>query len=267
LAGIVKRWRKSRFDRKDVGHAVDLAGGTALIIRRLLAPLTVAVVAFHAGPGFSQGAFPAPLPGQAAPANDPAFPPVNGARAAAPASDPAFPAVNGLAPTASLGGSFPANGTAPITDPGFQRTPAPPSQGGAPDKCMKSFLPLREDAEKRGKLIQAASQHHAPPDEACKLIKGFGEAEVKMIKYVEAHSAECGIPPQIADQLKSGHKNTETMQQKVCTVAEQAAQAKKNAAGPSLSDVLGSAASVPDATTSKKRGTTFDTLSGNALER
>jgi hypothetical protein len=240
-----------------------------LIIRRLLAPLTVAVVAFHAGPGFSQGAFPAPLPGQAAPANDPAFPPVNGARAA-PASDPAFPAVNGLAPSVSLGtaqGSFPVNGTAPITEPGFQRTPAPPSQAGAPDKCMKAFLPLREDAEKRGKLIQAASEHHAPPDQACKLIKGFGEAEVKMIKYVEAHSAECGIPPQIADQLKGGHKNTETMQQKVCTVAEQAAQAKKNAAGPSLSDVLGSAASVPDATTSKKRGTTFDTLSGNALER
>ena len=73
--------------------------------------------------------------------------------------------------------------------------------------------------------------------------------------------------PTHPDQLKSGHKNTETMQQKVCTVAEQAAQAKKNAAGPSLSDVLGSAASVPDATTSKKRGTTFDTLSGNALER
>jgi hypothetical protein len=248
---------------------MDLAGGTALIIRRLLAPLTVAVVAFHPGQGFSQGAFPAPLPGQAAPASDPAFPPVNGSRAA-PASDPAFPAVNGLAPTVSLGtapGSFPVNGAAPIAEPGFQRTPAPPSQGGAADKCMKAFVPLREDAEKRGKLIQIASQKHAPPDQACKLIKGFGEAEIKMIKYVETHSAECGIPPQIADQLKSGHKNTETMQQKVCAVAQQAAQQQKNVAGPSLSDVLGSAATVPDAATSKKRGTTFDTLSGNALDR
>jgi len=39
---------------------------TALIIRRLIVSLTVAVVTFHAGQGFTQGAFPAPLPGQAA---------------------------------------------------------------------------------------------------------------------------------------------------------------------------------------------------------
>jgi hypothetical protein len=39
-------------------------------------------------------------------------------------------------------------------------------------------------------------------------------------------------------------------------------------AGPSLSDVLGSAAALPEATVAKKSGgTTFDTLSGNALTR
>ena len=37
-----------------------------------------------------------------------------------------------------------------------------------------------------------------------------------MIKYVETHAAKCGIPPQISDQLKNGHKNTENMQKKVC---------------------------------------------------
>jgi hypothetical protein len=268
LAGIVKTYRKSRFYREDVGHPIDLAGATALIIRRLLMPLAVAAVAFHAHPGFSQGAFPAPLPGHAAPANDPAFPPVNGVR---PASDPAFPPVNGGAPTASLGAapsSFPTGGAAPIANPGFQPAPTGPSQGGPPDKCMKGFLPLRQDAEKRGKLIQVAGEKHAPPDQACKLIKSFGEAEIKMIKYVDAHAAECGIPASISEQLKSGHKNTETMEQKVCAVAVQAAEQQKRSAGPSLSDVLGSAATVPDAaSTSKKRGTTFDTLSGNALQR
>jgi hypothetical protein len=270
LAGIVKTHRKSRFYREDVGDPIDLAGATALIIRRLLMPLAAAVVAFNASPGFSQGAFPAPLPSQAAPANDPAFPPVNGARAA-PASDPAFPAVNGAAPAASFGAapsSFPVGGAAPIANPGFQPAPAGPSQGGGADKCMKAFLPLRQDAEKRGKLIQIAGEKHAPPDQACKLIKSFGEAEIKMIKYVETHSAECGIPPSIAEQLKNGHKNTESMEQKVCAVAVQAAEQQKRSAGPSLSDVLGSAATVPDAaSTSKKRGTTFDTLSGNALQR
>jgi hypothetical protein len=57
------------------------------------------------------------------------------------------------------------------------------------------------------------------------------------------------------------------LEHKVCGVAQLAAVQQKKASGPSLSDVLGSAATVPDAASSKKHGTTFDTLSGNALER
>jgi len=130
---------------------------------------------------------------------------------------------------------------------------------------MKGFMPLREEAEKRGKLIQAASSRHAPPDEACKLIGNFGQAEIKMIKYVESHAAKCGIPAQVSDQLKTGHKNTENMQQKVCAVAQQVQQ--RGPAGPSLSEVLGSSAALPEATATKKGGSTFDTLNGNVLTR
>jgi hypothetical protein len=97
-------------------------------------------------------------------------------------------------------------------------------------QCMKEFAPLREEAENRGKLIKAASSRHAPPDEACKLISNFGQAETMMIRYVEAHSAECGIPSQIADQLKTGHKNTEVMLTKVCAAARQLQQ--RGPAGP-----------------------------------
>ena len=222
-----------------------------MIIRRLIVPLTVALVTCHAGQGFAQGAFPAPLPGQAAPSNASPFPPVNGA-----------------APSASVGGArspFPATGAAPIAGSAFERGPAPPTQAGGPqDECMKGFLPLREEAEKRGKLIKAASDRHASPEEACKLIGSFGQAETKMIKYVESHAAKCGIPAQIADQLKTGHKNTEAMQKKVCAVAQQGQQ--RGPAGPSLSEVLGSP-SAPEATASKKGGSTFDTLNGNVLTR
>jgi hypothetical protein len=222
-----------------------------LNIRRLIVPLTVAVVAIHAGQVLAQGAFPAPLPGQAAPANDPAFPPVNGA-----------------APSASIGtapSSFPVTGAPPIAGSSFERPPAPPSQGAAADDCMKAFIPLREDAEKRGKMIKAASDRHASPEEACKLIGSFGQAEMKMIKYVETHASKCGIPPQVSDQLKAGHKNTETMQQKVCAVAQQ--QQQRGPAGPSLSEVLGSSAALPEANVAKKGGSTFDTLNGNVLTR
>jgi hypothetical protein len=219
-----------------------------LIIRRLIVPLTVTVVC--AGQALAQGAFPAPLPGQTVQKNDPAFPPVNGS-----------------APAASIGtpsSSFPVNGAAPITGSAFERGPAPP-QGGPSDECMKGFIPLREDAEKRGKQIKVASDRHAPPEEACKLITGFGQSEIKMIEYVKNHAAKCGIPQQVSDQLKNGHKNTEAMQQKVCSFAQQAQQ--RGPAGPSLSDVLGSSAALPEATVTKKGGSTFDTLNGNVLTR
>jgi len=129
---------------------------------------------------------------------------------------------------------------------------------------MKEFLPLREDAERRGKLIKAASDRHAPPEEACKLIGNFGHAELKMIKYVEANAAKCGIPPQIPEQLKNGHKNTETMLKRVCDVAQ---NQQRGPAGPSLSEVLGSSSALPAATATKRGGSTFDTLNGNVLTR
>jgi hypothetical protein len=228
---------------------MDLAGETTLIIRRWIVPLTVAVVTAHAGQGFAQGAFPAPLPGRAAPSNDSAFPPVNGRAAAASIGAPPS--------------SFPVTGAAPVTGTAFERGPASPQ--GPSDDCMKGFVPLREEAEKRGKLIKAASDRHAAPDEACKLIGNFGQAEIKMIKYVETNASKCGIPQQISDQLKNGHKNTEKMQKQVCTVAQQ--QQQRGPAGPSLSEVLGSSAALPEATVAKKGGSTFDTLNGNVLAR
>jgi hypothetical protein len=246
---------------------LDFAGGIVLAVRRSIAPLVVAVVALRAVQSFAQGAFPAPLPGQAAPSGASPFPPVNGASPFPPVNGASpFPPVNGASPVAvAPRSSFPVTGAAPIGGGGFASAP-PTQQGEPPEQCMKAFFPLRAEAEKRGKMIKAASERHAGPDVACKLIGNFSEAEIKMIKYVETNAAKCGIPPQITDQLKNGHKNTETMQQKVCAVAQQQQQAAP--AGPSLSEVLGSAATLPEAATAKKSGgNTFDTLSGNVLAR
>ncbi len=49
-------------------------------------------------------------------------------------------------------------------------------------------MPLREEAEKRGKLIKAASDRHAQPEEACKLIEGYSAAELKMMEYVKLNA-------------------------------------------------------------------------------
>jgi len=221
-----------------------------LIIRRLIVPLTLAVFAAHAGQAVAQGAFPAPLPNQtAAPGGASPFPPVNGAPAASIGSAPS---------------PFPSAGAAPVAGGAFGAPQAGPPPGD--DQCMKGFLVLRQDAEKRGAAIKAAGERHASPDEACKLIAGFAKAEIKMVKYVETNSQKCGIPPEIAKQLRTGHKNTEAMQQRVCNVAQ---QQQRGPVGPTLSDVLGSSAALPEANTTAKRsgGTTFDTLNGNVLAR
>lgn len=200
----------------------------------------------------AQGAFPAPLPSQSAasaqssspfpPVNSSAspFPPVNG-------SDPAFE--RGAAPLAGAGGL------------GGQPAGQPP---GA-EQCMKEFLPLRQDAEKKAAAIKAAGARKAPPEEACKLISSFAGAEVKMISFIDTNSRKCGIPPEIGKQLKSGHANTEKMKTTVCNVAQQRAQGAP--AGPSLSDVLGTSSAIPEVRASRRGGATFDTLNGNALAR
>jgi hypothetical protein len=226
------------------------------MMHRLIVPLTLAVLAAPTGKVLAQGAFPAPLPGRAA--------------ASPPANDPAFPPVNGSAPTASIGAApaspFPNAGAAPVMG-GAGGFGAPPGaqQGGPPEACMKAFVPLREEAEKKGKMIKAASDRHAMPDEACKLIGNYAAAEVKMISYVEKNAAKCGIPPQIGEQLKAGHKGTEALRTKVCNAAEQ--MKNRGPAGPTLSDVLGTAGAAPEATVAKKGGSTFDTLNGNVLAR
>jgi hypothetical protein len=139
---------------------------------RLMVLLTLAALAAGTRLALAQGTFPAPLPGQAAPAGGPLS-------------------------------VSPVDGVTPALE------------------CTKGFKALREDAQTKGKLIEAARDRHAPPEEACKLIGAYSGAEVKIMKYVEANAAGCGIPGSVMEQLKAGHKNTECLLQKVCSIAEQ----------------------------------------------
>lgn len=118
-------------------------------------------------------------------------------------------------------GAFPAPLPGQPDAPASSPVPFPPANAEAPsDACMNEFASLREEAEARGKLIKAASVSHAGPDVACKLIADFARSEIKMIKYLEANSANCGIPPQIGDQVRVGRKKTEAMQTKICNLAQ-----------------------------------------------
>lgn len=259
-----------------------------MIVRRLLMPLAMTAMAAFCGQAAAQGAFPAPLPSQSGSSASP-FPPVNqsgGQAAGAPAAASPFPHVNNAAPAQrpAAASAFPnpsasgaaasqgvfSQGAAPLGG-GLAAgglNAAPPQQGGGTaeqEECMAKFAPLRQDAEKRAKMIQAASERKAAPKEACGLIKGYVQAEARLVNYVTTKQTACGIPPEIPKQLKANQAKSQQMMKVVCQAAAQPQGGP--AAAPSLSEVIGSPSAAPEVRTVRGGGSTFDTINGNILAR
>ncbi len=128
---------------------------------------------------------------------------------------------------------------------------------------MQQVEPLRDEVQRRAKLVQEAGKRHATPQEACKLIGEFSQAEQRFLNFVTTKQTACGIPAEIPKQMKVAHGRTEQMHKQVCGMAS----APQASAGPSLSDVIGSPSIPEDAPIKRKGGSTFDTLSGNVLSR
>jgi hypothetical protein len=163
--------------------------------RLLTAPLIATVALIITGSAVSaQNAFPAPLPGQVG------QPPANSGA----------PSATIVTPPAA---SFPSTGAPPIGAIGSTQM----RQASA--ECADGYAHLRDEAENRRKLIAAARERRAPPDEACKLLTNYLAAEAKLIKYVEANAATCAIPAQIANQLNANRRRTADLQLRACTLA------------------------------------------------
>ena len=150
--------------------------------------------------------------------------------------------------------------------PGSSGTPGGMPGGGggfgapsAPPPACQQLLTLRDETQKTANAINVASERKAPPAEACQLFKAFLATETRMIKAVDDNGAQCGLPGEVAKQMRAGHAKAQQIANQVCEAAN------RRPAGPSLSDALGASPTVPDA--QGKRGTTFDTLTGNALSR
>ena len=148
---------------------------------RLTILLIAAVVTIIADQAQAQSPFPAPLPGEQS----------------APANVSPVPQVDGMAPLAALG--------------------APPPGSALADACKKGFVLLRDEAERRGRLVKAASERKAPREEACQFIGSFSEAELKMVGYVEANAVKCGLQ-RVAARLRAGAIKTEEMYRRICAV-------------------------------------------------
>jgi hypothetical protein len=139
---------------------------------------------------------------------------------------------------------------------GFGGPPAAP-----PPECQQ-LLKTRDEVQKHGQAIEAANEKKATVQVACRLFKNYLSAEMRMIKALESIGPKCGVPPQVAQQVRGSHAKAAQVGKQVCDAAARGPAQT----GPSLSDALGTSPTLPDI--SKKKGAgTFETLTGNPFER
>jgi hypothetical protein len=133
--------------------------------------------------------------------------------------------------------------------------------GGQPPPCVVEFGKMRDDVQKKGAAAKYASEHKVARDEMCKMVQAYSSAEGKWLKFAEAGVSTCGIPGEIVTQLKLVHSRTEQAREKICA----AGPAGGATMAPSLSDALGTTRLPLE--TKKTGANTFDTLTGNAIQR
>jgi len=124
-----------------------------------------------------------------------------------------------------------------------------------------NFPSIREDVEKSAGVIKAASDRKASREEVCPLFKTFAAKEGKMITFLETNQKLCGVPPKVISQVKANHVGTVRIRNAVCSAAPAGPRA------PTLSDALGGPIIADDESAKNPGRGTFDTLTGNALQR
>src|ERR1041385_6657120 len=243
---------------RDRNLGAVLAGAAVL----LWAGLTPAAAQFPPPPGqsaqASQGTSPFPPPGaqqqrpqQQAPASNPF-----------PAPGQASVSPGGFAP----GGFGGAQQGGFVRPGGFTQPPSgmgPPPGAGQPSEAQKvclTFPALRAEVEKGAAGIRSASERKASREEVCPLFKAFALKEAKLVSFLTTNQKLCGVPPNIISQVKQNHAKTIQIRNNVCSTAPSAP------AGPTFQDVLGGPTVADDTSVKPGRGT-FDTLTGNALQR
>lgn len=135
----------------------------------------------------------------------------------------------------------------------------PPAEPSEAQKVCLTFPSIREDVEKGAAGIRSASERKAAREEVCPLFKSFAAKEAKMVKFLETNQKLCGVPPNVVTQVKQNHAKTIQIRNNVCS-------AGPAPSGPTLSDALGGPVIADDTNVRTGRGT-FDTLTGNALQR
>jgi len=195
-------------------------------------------------------AWPGDSPGQQ-PTAAPAWPgdkPAGGAQASvAPAPTMAPP----MAPMTPM---------APMGAPPAGTMGAPNAQQQA---CAEEFMRMRNDVEKKGRLVKSANERKASREELCAALTGVHAAMGKWYNYVKKNATACGIPAEAGKDLGTNYANLSKLRKNVCEGGAQTAAAAPRT--PSLSEALGTIAPATEANTTVRRGGTLDTLMGNPI--
>jgi hypothetical protein len=132
-----------------------------------------------------------------------------------------------------------------------------PGMMPGPAVC-NNFLPLKDEAQKRGAAIQAASKSH-DRKVMCAAVTRFAVAETLVVKFLEDNKTWCGVPDQALAASKASHEKTIQFRDQVCAEAPQPK-------APTLSDALGTVPLDTGKNTKTGQGT-LDTLTGNPLAK
>jgi hypothetical protein len=132
-------------------------------------------------------------------------------------------------------------------------------QGPPAASPCNGFLPLRNEAQKRGMEIGAAEKRHADRKQMCKLLTTFSAAEERALKFLQTNMVWCGVPQQAIASAKEAHAKTIKFREVVCAPAPEPHV-------PTLSDAIGTP-TLDTAKNTKANTGTFNTLTGNPLAR
>jgi hypothetical protein len=135
--------------------------------------------------------------------------------------------------------------------------------GGGPPQMPPQCAPfpkLRDEAARRAELVQKIGKGHGDRKAMCEAVTKYVEAEGRVVKFLEDNKTACGVPAETVQQAKLGHANTLKFREQVC------AEGPKPKV-PTLSDAIGTP-TVETPKDPKKTGVgTYDTLTGNPLNR
>jgi hypothetical protein len=146
---------------------------------------------------------------------------------------------------------------------GMGAAPPPPQQQQMPP-CVKDFMPLRNEAEKRAGALKAVMEKKPTREQACAAFKNFSGAEARVVAYVRKNGEWCGIPAEAVKGMAANHARTMQAQKQICDGGGLAGGAPKPT-GPGLSEALGT--NRPIGSLDSGSSGALNTLSGNALSR